>query len=178
MVALFQQGFTLYSLTLKAVGDKRGIQILCSGFLRETSYQMRNPTYPCVAGAYTSPDILKYCPFSSAGGNCSPWPWAVSTQPTGYEATDTCHLHLSWPLSQFCHMHKPRLSKEYQDGKVTKSGQPWQPRQTSFQSHFLNTHIEQTRTGPFQIAHTSTLCYRGTLLPFIRKLMTGNIQLN
>lgn len=53
MVALFQQGFTLYSLTLKAVGDKRGIQILCSGFLRETSYQMRNPTYPCVAGAYT-----------------------------------------------------------------------------------------------------------------------------
>lgn len=77
-----------------------------------------------------------------------------------------------------CHMHKPRLSKEYQDGKVTKSGQPWQPRQTSFQSHFLNTHIEQTRTGPSQIAHTSTLCYRGTLLPFIGKLMTGNIQLN
>lgn len=170
----------LYSLFphTKSCGGQEGNSDPLQWVSKGDKLPNEKPDLPMCGRSLHSPDILKYCPFSSAGGNCSPWPWAVFTQPTGYKATDTCHLHLSWPLSQFCHMHKPRLSKEYQDGKVTKSGQPWQPRQTSFQSHFLNTHIEQTRTGPFQIAHTSTLCYRGTLLPFIRKLMTGNIQLN
>lgn len=40
----------------------------------------------------------------------------------GLLSTDSHHLHLSWPLSSFCHLHKPRLPKEHQDEKVTSQG--------------------------------------------------------